>query len=102
MKETLIDEDNVHNATLRKFDGESVRVTRDFKGARIINLESKIDLPYEDLIGQTIKDEKEFQFSNAYADAEDPEVVVVTHNETGEDFKVRKTFHGARIVDNDG
>jgi len=60
MKETLVDEDNIHNATLRKYNGERIRVTRDFKGARIINLESKVNLPHEELIGQTVKSEEEF------------------------------------------
>ena len=41
-------------------------------------------------------------FNNAFPDHMDPEVVIVMHNETGEDVRVRKTFHGARILDNLG
>jgi hypothetical protein len=54
------------------------------------------------LIGKSVENENEFQFPAAYPDPEDPEVVVVTHKETGEDVKVRKTFQDAYVVDDRG
>lgn len=38
----------------------------------------------------------------ALPDPEDPEVVVVTHKDTGEQVRVRKSFHGAYVVDKAG
>ncbi|OMJ74195.1 hypothetical protein SteCoe_26950 [Stentor coeruleus] len=102
ISKTIVDDNDVHFATMTARTGEKVRVKRSFKGARILDLEKKVAHPNAYLIGQTIKNESDFQFSNAYPDPEDPEVVVVMHNETGEDVKIRKTFHGATVVDEAG
>eukprot|EP00358_Blepharisma_japonicum_P004831 CAMPEP_0202942360 /NCGR_PEP_ID=MMETSP1395-20130829/2529_1 /ASSEMBLY_ACC=CAM_ASM_000871 /TAXON_ID=5961 /ORGANISM="Blepharisma japonicum, Strain Stock R1072" /LENGTH=703 /DNA_ID=CAMNT_0049638501 /DNA_START=542 /DNA_END=2650 /DNA_ORIENTATION=- len=99
---TIVDENDVRYATLVTHSGEKVRVHRNFRGARIVDLEKKVNHPHAYLIGQSVKNESDFQFNNAYPDPEDPEVVVVMHNETGEDVKVRKTFHGAAMVDEHG
>ena len=99
---TIVDEGDVRFATLTSKKGEKVRVKRNFKGARILDLEKRINNPNSFLIGKSVESEKEFQFQAAYPDPEDPEVVVVTHRETGEDVKVRKTFHDAQIVDDQG
>jgi hypothetical protein len=102
VNKTIVDDNDVRYATMTANTGEKVRVKRSFKGARILDLEKKVTNPHSYLIGQSIKNESDFQFSNAYPDPDDPEVVVVMHNETGEDVKVRKTFHGAQIVDEAG
>jgi len=99
---TVVDEEDVRFATLKAISGERIRVKRNFKGARIIDLEKRAQHPHAYLVGQTVENEQDFQFSNAYPDTEDPEVVVVMHNETGEDVKIRKTFQGATIVDDHG
>jgi hypothetical protein len=99
MSKAVIDENDVHYATLISYAGERIRVRRNFKGASIVKLEAKAAHP---LIGKSVEREDDFQFSNAYADPVDPEVVVVKYNETGENVKVRKTFHGAMIVDDEG
>lgn len=39
---------------------------------------------------------------NAYPDTKDPETIITTHAVTGDDIKVRKTFHNARVVDSNG
>ncbi|CAG9329240.1 unnamed protein product [Blepharisma stoltei] len=102
LSSAIIDEDDVHFATLYTYKGEKVRVKRNFKGARIVDLEKRARLPHDYLIGQSVKDESDFAFHNAYPDPFDPEVVIVTHNETGEDVKIRKTFHGAKVVNEVG
>jgi hypothetical protein len=102
MPMTIVDEADVHFATLTSQSGESVRVKRSFKGARIIDLEQKVSHPQAYLIGQSVQREEDFQFHNAVPDPNDPEVVIVMHNETGADVKVRKNFHGARMVDQQG
>ena len=99
---TIVDDTDVRFATMTGKGGEKVRVKRSFKGARIVDLEKKVAHPHSFLIGQNVKNEADFQFSNAYPDPDDPEVVVVMHNETGEDVKIRKTFHGAQVVDEAG
>jgi hypothetical protein len=99
---TIVDEEDVHYATLTTHSGESVRVKRDFKGARIIDLEKRTSHPQAYLIGQSVQREEDFQFHNAVPDPDDPEVVVVMHNETGVDVRVRKNFNGARLVDPQG
>ena len=99
---TVVDESDVRFATMTAKTGERVRVKRSFKGARIVDLEKKVNHPHAYLIGQAVNNENDFQFSNAYPDPDDPEVVVVMHNETGEDVKIRKTFQGAQIVDEAG
>ena len=102
LSKTIIDETDPQYATLISNTGERVRVKRDFGNARIVNLEKRVYHPHSFLIGQTIEREEDFQFTNAYADPADPEVVVVMHNETGEDVRVRKTYHGAVLVDEEG
>ena len=102
VSKTIVDDADVRFATMTAQSGEKVRVKRSFKGARIVDLEKKVSHPHSYLIGQSVKNESDFQFSNAYPDPDDPEVVVVMHNETGEDVKVRKTFHGAQVVDEAG
>lgn len=102
MPMTIVDENDVRYATLVAHSGEKIRVNRNFRGARIVDLEKKVNHPHAYLIGQSVKNEADFQFNNAYPDPEDPEVVVVMHNETGEDVKIRKTFHGAHVVDEHG
>ena len=99
---TIVDDTDVRFATMTAKNGERVRVKRTFRGARIVDLEKKVSHPHAYLIGQSVKNESDFQFTNAYPDPDDPEVVVVMHNETGEDVKIRKTFHGAQIVDEAG
>lgn len=99
MTKVVIDENDVRYATLTSYAGEQIRVRRNFKGASIVKLEAKAAHP---LIGKSVEREDDFQFSNAYADPVDPEVVVVKYNETGENVKVRKTFHKAVIVDDEG
>jgi hypothetical protein len=99
---TKVDEEDVRFATLTAKTGEKVRVKRSFKGARIVDLEKKVNNPNHFLIGETVKNEKDFQFTNAFPDPDDPEVVVVMHNETGEDVKIRKTFDGAQVIDEAG
>ena len=102
VSKTIVDDSDVRFATMTARTGEKVRVKRSFKGARILDLEKKVSHPHSYLIGQSVKNESDFQFSNAYPDPDDPEVVVVMHNETGEDVKIRKTFHGAQIIDEAG
>ena len=99
---TKVDEQDVRFATMTSNNGNRVRVKRSFKGARIVDLEKKVSNPNHFLIGESIRNEADFQFINAYPDPDDPEVVVVMHNETGEDVKVRKTFDGAMVVDEAG
>lgn len=101
-KKTVVDEADVRFATLTAKTGERVRVKRNFNGARIVDLEKKVENPHSFLIGQTVRNEADFRFINAYPDPDDPEVVVVMHNETGEDVKVRKTFQGAQVLDEFG
>jgi hypothetical protein len=100
--QTIVDEDDVHIATLTTHTGQKIKVRRDFKGAKIIDLERRVSHPNAYLIGERVETEEDFLFNNAYPDPEDPEVVIVTHNPTGEDVKIRKTFHGARVVDDFG
>lgn len=99
---TVVDEEDVRFATLTHHTGSKVRVKRNFKGARIIDLEKRVSDPHGFLIGKSVESENEFNFNTAFPDPEDPEVVVVTHKETGEDVKVRKTFQNAQIVDDRG
>ena len=99
---TVVDENDVRFATLTTHKGDKVRVKRNFKGARILDLEKRVSNPNAFLIGKSISNENEFQFQAAFPDPEDPEIVVVTHKETGEDVKVRKTFQDACIVDEQG
>ena len=99
---TIVDEGDVRYATLTSKKGEKVRVKRNFKGARILDLEKRVANPNSFLIGKSVESEQEFQFQAAYPDPEDPEMVVVTHRETGEDVKVRKTFQDACVIDERG
>lgn len=68
MSKTIIDEENVHLATLTTNKGDKIRVKRDFKGARILKLEEKARFNNAHLIGQTVNSEDDFQFQNAYPD----------------------------------
>lgn len=102
IQKTIIDEVDVGLATLVSHQGEKVKVRRHFSGARIVDLEAKIHNQNEHLVGQTIHSEDDFRFEQALPDPEDPEVVVVTHKETGEDVRVRKSFHGAYVIDKAG
>lgn len=47
----------------------------------------------------TVEEEEEFDFTRAIPDASDPEVIVVPHKQSGQRFKLKKGFKGARIVD---
>ena len=96
---TVVDERDVRFATLTSHAGSKVRVKRSFKGASIVKLEQKAQGPLDRMIGKAIKAETDFAFESAYPDTSDPETVVVVHKETGEEFKIRKTFEGALPVD---
>lgn len=102
LPKTIVDEGDVRFATMLSKKGDKVRVKRNFKGARILDLEKRVSEPNGFLIGKSVENEQEFKFQAAYPDPEDPEVVVVTHKETGEDVKVRKTFQDACVVDEKG
>mmetsp|Transcript_30328 Transcript_30328/g.5478 ORF Transcript_30328/g.5478 Transcript_30328/m.5478 type:complete len:93 (+) Transcript_30328:757-1035(+) len=60
MKKTIIDDENVHIATLTTNQGAKVRVKRNFKGARIVKLEEKARFNNAHLIGETVKNEDDF------------------------------------------
>ena len=92
-----VSQDDVHLANVRAWSGEQVAVKRNFTGAEIVDV-----VPAHQLIGQIVKNEHDFAFHNAYPDPEDPEIVVVTHMQTGEDVRLRKTFDKAAPVDDSG
>lgn len=99
---TVVDESDVRFAVLTGKNGQKVRVKRNFKGARILDLEKRTTSPFSFLIGKSVHNEQEFKFETGYPDPEDPEIVVVIHKETGEGVKVRKTFQDALIIDDHG
>lgn len=102
ISKTIVDENDVRFATLTHKLGQKVRVKRNFKGARIVELEKRVNEPNAFLIGKSVENEHEFAFNCAYPDPHDPEVVVVVHKETGEGVKVRKSFQDSCVVDDGG
>ena len=99
---TIVDEKDVRFATLTAKTGKKVRVKRNFKGARIVDLERKAVHPGARLVGEVIRDEGDLHLRKARPDPQDPESIVVQHNPTGEQVRVTKSFHEAMVVDANG
>ena len=99
---TIIDESDVRFATVTTKSGQTLKVKRNFKGARIIDLEKRVRHPFSFLIGKSLDSEQDIKLSSAYPDPEDPEILIVTHKATNKDIKIRKTFQNAFPVDEVG
>lgn len=84
---------NVRFATLRRMGKpyDRISVVREFKGARIVDLEMKGENGW--LIGKTVINEEDFDFSSAIIDSKNKDIVTVPHIKTGKLAKIRKGFN---------
>jgi hypothetical protein len=87
-----VNKDNVKFATLRRMKRpyDRISVIREFKGARIVDLEMKGEGGW--LIGKTVRSEEDFDFSNAIVDSRNKDIVIVPHIKTGKLAKIQKAF----------
>lgn len=98
MPNAKVEKFNVKFATVRdKLKNEPKRVMRDFRGAKIMDLETKVGSG-KMLIGRKVRRESDFDIDNALVDPKNPDNIIAIHKKTGLMVKISKSFNNAAKI----
>ena len=76
--------------------GGVVQVQRDSSAIRLIDFDSDICAPNEELLGETVESQSDFDVEAAIPHTLDNDIVIMTHIPSREKVMVRKNFDGAK------